>query len=116
MYIWFYNPVANRLVNYLPETLAPNVITLCGFIFSTLPFFVLFWNFGTKFQNEDGMEIPRWFFLFEAVCYFLYRMFDEMDGKQARRTKNSSPLGLLFDHGCDAFSMGLQAMIIAKCF
>lgn len=29
-------------------------------------------------------------------------MFDNLDGKQARRTKTSSPLGLLFDHGCDA--------------
>jgi len=45
----------------------------------------------------------------------MYRMFDEMDGKQARRTGNSSPLGLLFDHGCDAFSMGFQSMVIAKC-
>ena len=37
-----------------------------------------------------------------------------MDGKQARRTGNSSPLGLLFDHGCDAFTMGLQSLVIAK--
>lgn len=37
-------------------------------------------------------------------------MLDEMDGKQARRTGNSSPLGLIFDHGCDAFSTGLQAL------
>jgi len=29
-------------------------------------------------------------------------MFDNLDGKQARRTNTSSPLGLLFDHGCDA--------------
>ena len=28
-----------------------------------------------------------------------------MDGKQARRTGSSSPLGELFDHGCDAISM-----------
>ena len=27
-----------------------------------------------------------------------------MDGKQARRTGSSSPLGLLFDHGCDAIN------------
>jgi ethanolaminephosphotransferase len=38
-------------------------------------------------------------------------MLDEMDGKQARRTQNSSPLGLIFDHGCDAFAMGLQTII-----
>lgn len=37
-----------------------------------------------------------------------------MDGKQARRTGNSSPLGLLFDHGCDAFSVGMQTIMIAK--
>jgi len=28
-----------------------------------------------------------------------------MDGKQARRTGSSSPLGQLFDHGCDALSL-----------
>jgi len=27
---------------------------------------------------------------------------DALDGKQARRTGNSTPLGELFDHGCDA--------------
>lgn len=27
---------------------------------------------------------------------------DCIDGKQARRTRSSSPLGQLFDHGCDA--------------
>lgn len=32
-------------------------------------------------------------------------MLDEMDGKHARRTKNGSALGLLFDHGCDAFTV-----------
>ena len=44
----------------------------------------------------------------------MYRMLDEMDGKQARRTGNSSPLGLLFDHGCDAFSTGTLFLVIAK--
>ena len=41
-------------------------------------------------------------------------MFDEMDGKQARRTGSSSPLGLLFDHGCDAVTCGLSTTMIAK--
>lgn len=30
-----------------------------------------------------------------------------LQGKQARRTKSSSPLGQLFDHGCDALSVHL---------
>jgi len=28
-----------------------------------------------------------------------------VDGKHARNTKSSSPLGQLFDHGCDSFSL-----------
>lgn len=40
---------------------------------------------------------------------FVYQTFDAIDGKQARRTKTSGPLGQLFDHGCDAVttSVGL---------
>ena len=44
----------------------------------------------------------------------MYRILDEMDGKQARRTGNSSPLGMLFDHGCDAFSTSFLLMAIAR--
>lgn len=66
-------------------------------------------------KNEPGNPIPRWFYIIEAFCYFFYRMLDEMDGKQARRTGNSSPLGLLFDHGLDSFTMGFQTMVLAKC-
>ena len=92
------------------------MITSIGFLFSSAPFFVLFGNYGTHLYSEKGNEIPNWFFFFEAFCYFMYRMFDEMDGKQARRTGNASPLGLLFDHGLDSMTMGLQAMVCAKCF
>jgi ethanolaminephosphotransferase len=106
MYIYFYNPIATKFVNYLPEFLAPNVITLVGFMFSSLPFFVLFSNFGTNLENDQERPITKWFFFLAAFCYFMYRMFDELDGKQARKTGSSSPLGLLFDHGCDAFSIG----------
>ena len=49
VYIYFYNPVANKIVNYLPETMAPNLVTLIGFIFSVLPFVILFSFYGTKF-------------------------------------------------------------------
>lgn len=39
--------------------------------------------------------------------------FDNMDGKQARKTGNSSPLGLLFDHGCDSLVVMLQGLSLA---
>jgi len=45
-YIYFYNPAATKLVTYLPEWIAPNVLTLIGFIFATLPFLILFGGYG----------------------------------------------------------------------
>ena len=80
MNTYFYNPVATKIVDNLPENLAPNLITLFGFIFSSMPFFVLFKNYGINFEN-NGISIPNWFFFFEAFCFFMYRMLDEMDGK-----------------------------------
>jgi phosphatidylglycerophosphate synthase len=41
-----------------------------------------------------------------ALGLFVYQSLDAIDGKQARRTGTSSPLGELFDHGCDSVSTG----------
>lgn len=48
--------------------------------------------------------MPAWVHVLCAVCLFAYQTLDALDGKQARRTGSSSPLGELFDHGCDAVS------------
>jgi phosphatidylglycerophosphate synthase len=37
-----------------------------------------------------------------------YQNLDALDGKQARRTGNSTPLGELFDHGCDAITTSVR--------
>jgi len=37
-----------------------------------------------------------------------------MDGKQARKTGNSSPVGLMFDHGCDSFTAALLTLMMSK--
>ena len=60
--------------------------------------------------NED---IPSWVYIITAVCFFIYQTLDAIDGKQARRTNSSSPLGQLFDHGCDAF--GTTLLILTAC-
>lgn len=39
---------------------------------------------------------------------------DNIDGKQARKTGNSSPLGMLFDHGCDAFGLMFIIMGVTR--
>ena len=45
-----------------------------------------------------------------AVGLFIYQTLDACDGKQARRTQSSSPLGELFDHGCDSLSTVFVAL------
>ncbi|CAB4031140.1 cholinephosphotransferase 1, partial [Paramuricea clavata] len=49
--------------------------------------------------------VPSWSLILNGLGLFVYQTLDAVDGKQARRTGSSSPLGELFDHGCDALSM-----------
>ncbi|KAK3757089.1 hypothetical protein RRG08_046713 [Elysia crispata] len=49
---------------------------------------------------------PRWAYFLSGLGLFIYQTLDAIDGKQARRTKSSTPLGELFDHGCDSISTG----------
>lgn len=58
---------------------------------------------------------PRWVYAFNGWAVFFYLHLDCLDGKQARRTKSSSPLGQLFDHGCDALSLSLVMINLVTC-
>jgi phosphatidylglycerophosphate synthase len=44
-------------------------------------------------------KAPEWVYYLCAFNVFMYQTLDAIDGKQARRTGSSSPLGELFDHG-----------------
>ena len=92
------NPFCNFLVNYFPTWLAPNVITVSGFFFNLLNLIITVYYSGWK----GGAYIPPWACYVCALSYTTYIIFDYSDGKQARRLKASSPLGLLVDHGTDA--------------
>ena len=110
---YFYHPFTAWCVNYLPEWLAPNTITMGAFLFTILtPCIVLGACFGTHFYNDK--PIDKWWFILNGVGYFVYRILDEMDGKQARKTGNASPVGLLFDHGLDAYTVGIVSLTFLK--
>ena len=111
-YKYCYSPLATKAVTYLPDWIAPNVLTLIGFVNTLIPMILLFTVAGFDLMGE----VPQWWFFIQAVCYFIYRLMDEMDGKQARATQNSSPLGMLFDHGVDAFSTGFQMLLALRTF
>mmetsp|Transcript_18530 Transcript_18530/g.28459 ORF Transcript_18530/g.28459 Transcript_18530/m.28459 type:complete len:175 (+) Transcript_18530:294-818(+) len=88
---------------------------MIGFLFSAGPTIYFFSVWGTTFGDDPANPIPTWFFNVQAASYFFARLFDEMDGKQARKTGNSSPLGLLFDHGCDSLTVGIQGLLMIRC-
>ena len=58
-------------------------------------------------------EAPGWVYINAAICLQVYGILDAADGKQARRIHASSPLGQIFDHGCDA--VNLIFIIISSC-
>ena len=74
--------------------MAPNLITLVGLIIN-ISGCVIYLFYDTKMT----MLMPAWMYFFSATCSFIYQTLDAVDGKQARRTNTSSPLGQLFDHG-----------------
>jgi ethanolaminephosphotransferase len=82
------------------------VLTLLGLICNILAYVVV--AIYTPWLIEAA---PRWTYIVSAILIFTYQVLDNVDGKQARRTRSSSPLGELFDHGCDALSVVLFALI-----
>lgn len=73
--------------------------------------------FFNSYSPTGRTEPPRWASALCALGLFFYQSLDAIDGKQARRTNSSSPLGELFDHGCDSIStifVALSACISAQ--
>ncbi|EDS44014.1 diacylglycerol cholinephosphotransferase [Culex quinquefasciatus] len=62
------------------------------------------------YSPNGRSEPPRWASALCALGLFVYQSLDAIDGKQARRTNSSTPLGELFDHGCDSISTVFVAL------
>ncbi|EDM02994.1 similar to mKIAA1724 protein (predicted), isoform CRA_b [Rattus norvegicus] len=78
--LYVMHPFWNTIVKVFPTWLAPNLITFSGFMLLVFNFLLLTY-FDPDFYASDGV-----------------------DGKQARRTNSSTPLGELFDHGLDSWA------------
>ncbi|XP_065370593.1 cholinephosphotransferase 1 isoform X3 [Calliphora vicina] len=98
-------PWWNWLVSKTPLWLAPNLITIVGLIINIVTTLIL-----VAHSPEGTSPPPRWTCLLCAFGLFVYQSLDSIDGKQARRTNTSSPLGELFDHGCDSISTVFVAL------
>ena len=99
------SPLCDRLVRGLPRWLAPNAITLAGLACTACATAAMLGH-SAGLRGEPGRH--PWVYYLQAACHIAYQTLDNMDGKQARRTGNASPLGLLFDHGIDAVNYTLM--------
>ena len=89
--------------------MAPNLLTFVGFIccfghFGLLALYDYNFQAATEPPLPGQDEIPSWAWVGVALLLFLAHTLDGIDGKQARRTGTSTPLGELFDHGLDSWS------------
>lgn len=125
-------PWWNFLVRMIPVWLAPNLITIVGLAVNILTALVLIlWVptflrdnglYKAKVPEDDDFLVycryspdaksdpPAWACFLCAAGLFAYQSLDAIDGKQARRTNTSTPLGELFDHGCDSISTVFVAL------
>ncbi|TVU12157.1 hypothetical protein EJB05_45787 [Eragrostis curvula] len=102
-------PFWSRCVTLFPLWMPPNMITLTGFTFLVISALL-----GYIYSPHLDTAPPRWVHLAHGLLLFLYQTFDAVDGKQARRTSSSSPLGELFDHGCDALACAFEALALGS--
>lgn len=83
---------------------------MIGFLCNFIPHIMIVVLFGSDFEGE----VPAWFLVALACLYFIYMVADNSDGKQARRTGTSSPLGMLLDHGMDSVTTVINNFIIQR--
>jgi len=99
----WHQPIWNFITNnILPNWLAPNLITLTGL----MALIVAYCTSAVYLPDFRGLA-PDWLPFASGSAVLFYLHMDALDGKQARKTKTSSPLGQLFDHGCDALAVHL---------
>ena len=98
----------SQVIELFPLSMAPNMITLSGFGFVIAN--ILTMLYYTPTMDRD---CPSWVYASWSIGLFLYQTFDAIDGSQARRTKQSGPLGELFDHGVDALNTSLEVLLFS---
>lgn len=114
------HPFWNQCVKLVPRWVAPNLLTFSGFMLLVLQTLVLIfydphWR-ATADEYPEYPSIPTWVWGLCFCTQFFSHTLDGIDGKQARRTGSSSPMGELFDHGIDSWCVSMFAFGIYSLF
>jgi len=87
------NPFWEALARLLPASISPNVISLLGGAFATVA--AITCACAAHYESRS-LHIAA------SLGILLYQTFDAVDGKHARNTQQTTPLGAVIDHGVDA--------------
>jgi ethanolaminephosphotransferase len=107
-YSLLWSPFADQILKIVPASWAPNSITVAGLLIHTITTIILI------MQGPFGSNAPAWSLWLHGVGLFLYFHLDNVDGKQARKLHNSTPLGMIMDHGCDALGLACLSVSMAR--
>lgn len=114
------HPFWNFIVEYVPMSIAPNVLTLAGFACTITNALLLTYYDYDYYASSDThpqyIPIPSFIWLICAVNFFLAHTLDGIDGKQARRTKCTGPVGELMDHGVDSWTAMFVLLYVYSLF
>lgn len=96
-----YTPIDNLLnpfwvwcQSFIPRWISPNAVTLFGGVCAFFSTLIAIY--------ADSLRRWWWYYL-SSILFFIYQTADAVDGKHARISQQSTPLGHLVDHGLDAF-------------
>mmetsp|Transcript_1892 Transcript_1892/g.2538 ORF Transcript_1892/g.2538 Transcript_1892/m.2538 type:complete len:541 (-) Transcript_1892:267-1889(-) len=100
------NPLMNYLISYLPDHIAPNVVTLTGFACLGQAWYI---------TNTYGTTWPvscTWFSVINILVFYCTNC---MDSIQATRLRQASALGDLFKYTTDCNTTVFLAIITTYC-
>ena len=105
-------PIFSATLQLVPLWMAPNLLSLLALTACSCAYAVLEATTAPSAAAAGRSSPPAWALLLSAALMTAYQLLDGVDGKQARRTGSSSPLGQLFDHGVDSVAAVCNALCL----
>mmetsp|Transcript_39595 Transcript_39595/g.77907 ORF Transcript_39595/g.77907 Transcript_39595/m.77907 type:complete len:371 (-) Transcript_39595:218-1330(-) len=114
MDLLFEHTVCDPLVPYIPASVSPNTITLLNLVLKVIAVVLVlvglyFYELDTP--NNVGAAVV---FALSAILSFVCMLCDYFDGMHARRTKQCSTFGMVFDHWVDSMSVPATSGILCQ--
>eukprot|EP00956_Cyclotella_meneghiniana_P029552 scaffold71988_cov47-Cyclotella_meneghiniana.AAC.3 len=96
----------DRVAEYVPDTVAPNVVTAAGFACMGNAFYI---------QNLYGDIFPTACTWFAVVNILIFFVTNSIDSRHADRLRQRSALGELFKYSCDCCSTVFLSILATYC-